>query len=107
MTADGVYVSRPTDGETSWVAAIGKQTTTFKVMAASHPTLVFKASKMAYAEFSAFSLIHVFSFVSPSFSSVSVCVGAGVWTPLRARHRGVLPGQVQTGHAGAGPETLV
>lgn len=105
VTADGVYVSCPTDAETSWVAVTGKQTT-FKVMAACHPTLVSKARWFTLS-FLPFFLIHVFSFVSPSLSSVAVCVCAGVWTPVRARHRGVLPGQIQTGHAGAGPGAVV
>lgn len=40
-------------------------------------------------------------------SSVSVCVSTGLWPSLRIRYWGFLPGQVQTGHARAGSETLV
>lgn len=74
VTADGVYVSCPTDGETSWVAVTGKQTTTFKVIAACHPTLVSKARWCTLSFLPFFS--SMFSLSSPLHSAVSQCVSA-------------------------------
>lgn len=73
-TPDGVYVSCPTDGETSWVAVTGKQTTAFKVMAACHPTLVSKAKWFTLSFLPFFP--STFSLSSLLHSAVSQCVSA-------------------------------
>lgn len=56
-------------------------------------------------------ILHTQLIVPPSLCvslhSVPVCVGARLRTQLHLQHRGVLPRQVQTGHAEPGPGPVV